>query len=279
MATYDATVTRIRDWANRDADVLSSENIKIFLQFAADEAYRLLRVPALELLREYNITSTGSKLAIPTDLTEFIQLRKVDDISLTGFTPYQAKADIQSFYSERTAVYDYYVWTRERNDIVIYPDFIDGETYQLYYYGRQDALNVRYEVNADNDEADNLYFGVDQTALETAVMDAESANVFLTDPTLRDDIVTIPSDTPDDDPDIADGLYLGMLTNNWLRDENEKIILFGALMEAFDFLDEQEQSGKYREKFFKEIQALNTEEMNRKARGGNVQVHYIAPLI
>ena len=283
MATYDATVTRIRDWANRDAEVLSSANIKIFLQFAADEAYRLLRVPALELIREYTITTTGSKLAIPSDLTEFIQLRKVEADSLTGFTPYQAKADIQSFYSERTAVYDYYFWTRERNDIVVCPEFIDGEKYQLYYYGRQDALNVRYEAIKANEDEENLYVATTEALLIEAVEMAESDNVFDTDPTLRDDITPITDNDPDsddfDDTKLSNGFYLGMLTDNWLRDENEKIVLFGALMEAFDFLDEQEQSGKYREKFFNEIQALNTEEMNRKARGGNVQVHYIAPLI
>ena len=224
MATYAETVIRVRDWANRDDTVLPDMKIDIFLQFAADEAYRLLRIPALECLTQYTIDidedeEIKDRLAIPTNLTEFIQFRKKTDESNSGYIPFQAKSDVQSFFNEYTVKYDHYFWTRDRGDIVLYPEYVDGEEYELYFYGRQDALDAR----------------------------------------------------EDDAPDTN--------TPNWLRDENEKIILFGALAEAFDYLDEPEQAGKYREKFYKEIQALNTEETMRKSRGGNVQIHYNAPLI
>ena len=68
--------------------------------------------------------------------------------------------------------------------------------------------------------------------------------------------------------------YIGNEVAHWLRDENEKVLLYGALSEAFAYLQDDEQSKKYNELFYQEIGALNDEDNKRGASGGNVQINY-----
>ena len=74
-------------------------------------------------------------------------------------------------------------------------------------------------------------------------------------------------------------LYTGDEVDHWLRDENERIVLFGALLEAFNYLDEQDQVQKFGAMFEKEIDELNREEKMRQAVGGNVSVNFTSHLI
>ena len=242
MATYNELLQDFLDWSNRDIEVFGggelTENrlIQRFFQYAADEAYRQLKIPAIEWLHTYdaidteNLINTASinrfaKLPIPANLTEFIQLRKRDPNSTTGYVTYQAKSDIQSFLNEFTYKYDDFYYTREQGDLIVScPQ--PGDVFELYYYGRLAALHLTGTV-------------VDDTVPENEQI----------------------------------------VYNNWLVEENERTILFGALAEAFDYLDEAEQSQKYRGKFIAEIETLNDEERRRLSRGGNVQMHFIAPLI
>ena len=66
----------------------------------------------------------------------------------------------------------------------------------------------------------------------------------------------------------------GLHVPNWLRDENERILLMGALAEVFFYLQEDDQAQKYSALFQQEIQELNNEDVMRNASGGNVQVNF-----
>ena len=70
-------------------------------------------------------------------------------------------------------------YTREQNDLILCPNLVTGETYELYYYGRAPMV-----ADTDSDAV------------------------------------------------------------NWLRDQNQKILLFGALAEAFDYLNEPEDAAR-----------------------------------
>ena len=83
MATplYDALVAKVRDWANRDAETLPTSIIQDSLRYAADIAYRELRVPSVETVVTYTISEAQNgtdALTIPDDLSEFISLRRRD---------------------------------------------------------------------------------------------------------------------------------------------------------------------------------------------------------
>ena len=53
--TYTELTTLVRNWCNRDADVVSDAIIKDCLKYAADKAYRTLRVPPLENVVTYEV--------------------------------------------------------------------------------------------------------------------------------------------------------------------------------------------------------------------------------
>lgn len=70
--------------------------------------------------------------------------------------------------------------------------------------------------------------------------------------------------------------YVGTLVYNWLRDDNERILLMGALAEAFAYLQDDDQAQKYLAMFISEIDELNDEDNKRNASGGNLQMSYSA---
>ena len=68
--------------------------------------------------------------------------------------------------------------------------------------------------------------------------------------------------------------WVGALSANWLRDENERILLFGSLKQIFIYLNDNTEIEKYQALFSSQIESLNREENARKARGGNVAISF-----
>ena len=132
--TYADLIKLVRNWSNRDMEVLDNDAlIGDFLRYAADKAYRHLRVAPLEHTVVYReglqdaTTSTNNRfasvteLAIPADLIEFIQIRGVDADGRTTRL-FNEKADVRTFndlYSEKYS--DLAFWTRQGNCILLAP--------------------------------------------------------------------------------------------------------------------------------------------------------------
>lgn len=307
MATYTEMVDMVSDWSNRDTSVLSYETIKTMINFASDNAYRTLRVPALEFLKKYDAividsTITNNRLAIPSDAIEFIQLRKQSsDHVYSDYDIYASKLDIKSFYQDWMDTDQRYFYAREQNDLVVFPDQKAGELYELLYYRRLPEANARYSVvtgnghsvsNFANHKADNtfqtnayLWKGSSKVNLmngmkvvtNAAAYAAEGPNVFTRDLALEDQIFEVTSGTAT--TALPVGFYLGKLAANWLRDSNEKVILYGALSEAFTYLNEPAQNQMYVAKFNQEIASLNDENDSRNWSGGTVSTHFDSHLI
>ena len=304
MATYTELVDMVADWSNRDRDVLSYATIKTMINFAADNAYRTLRVPALEFLKQYDAividsTITNNRLAIPSDAIEFIQLRKTSsDHVYSDYDIYASKLDVKSFYQDWMDTDQRYFYTREQNDLLVFPDQKVGELYELLYYRRLPEANARYSVvegngsSFVNHKADttfqtngylwkgstkvNLMNGI-KVAINDGSYPAEGPNVFTRDPALEDQIFEVTSSNTT--TALGVGFYLGKLAANWLRDSNEKILLYGALAEAFLYLNEPAQNQMYLAKATAEIQSLNAEDNTRNWSGGTISAHYDSHLI
>ena len=271
--TYDEMITLVRNWSNRDIEVLPDAIIQDSLRWAADKAYRRLRIPPLEHTVIYdeamllaatsssnNRFSSVTELQIPADLIEFIQIRETDSEGRTTRL-FNEKTDVRTFndlYSEKYS--DIAYWTRFGNCIQLSPGFGsvgtnfgssgvgNSNAIELYYYRRLPALDSRYAVTLDNYRA-----GLLETAagvLIPASMDYTQAEL--------------------------DGLtgVVGSNIPNWLREENERILLMGALAEVFFYLQENEEGQKYAALFTQEIDELNDEDRQRTASGGNVQVNF-----
>ena len=295
--TYTQLIDLVRRWSNRDLEVLPNTIVADAVRYAADKAYRTLRVPPLEHTVIYDSaalvaasTSTNNRfssvteLAIPTDLVEFIQIRGVDSQGRTT-RMFNEKADVRTFndiYAERYN--DAAVWTRQGNCILLAPAVGNAgtnygstgvgqeETIELYYYRRLPALHARFDVSAANANL-NLNTTTMPTLDPTGISSLTDMNA----------LEYIPSGTLN----IADGMYsdpamgttgtvtvYGEPVPNWLRDENERVVLMGALAELFFYLQENEEANKYAQLFSQEIAELNNEDQMRNASGGNVQVNF-----
>ena len=251
MATYEQLRDKVISWSNRDREVFGRDEttqnaqLKDFMQYAADKAYRILRVPALEKTYVYTIDEVAHAawienncLPIPADLTEFISLIKTEGTGVSGeYTlVYDEKADYRTFSNRYSNKYSSSYWTRRGGDMLLaeFPGVGPGDVFELYYYGRLPAL-------------DSVYNQEQVTELEA-----------------RGVTGLVPDESP---------------VPNWLRDENERVVLFGALAEAFAYLGEDEAQQKYMAMFQQEINELNKEEAMRRASGGNVQTHFNSNLL
>ena len=271
---FDALVALVRSWANRDVEALPDAIIQDSIRYAADKAYRTLRVPPLEHIVTYdrdtlvantansnNRFSSVTTLAIPGDLIEFIQIREIDDGGRTTRL-FNEKADVRTFRDLDAEKYsDLAYWTRERGNILLAPGFGnvgtnfgssgvgEADALELYYYRRLPALNARYDRTLANyrlgllEMADGTDIAADSTYTQAQF-------------------------------DALDSTVVGQEVPNWLRDENERIVLFGGLAECFAYLQEDDQAQKYGALFYQEIAELNNEDVMRNASGGNVQMNF-----
>ena len=304
--TYAESIALLRRWSNRDIEVLSNDIIADCLRYAADKAYRQLRIPPLEHTVTYteealmaatsnsnNRFSSVTELAIPADLTEFIQIREIDDFGRTTRL-FNEKTDVRTFndlYAEKYN--DFAFWTRQGNCILLAPGFGNvGQNFgstgtgnstslELYYYRRLPALHARYNITAANANL-RLNTMVDaDNPLPTEVPGLLRLSTNTTSNQNALEVVPVGmlnrTGTTFSDPAAGTTGSIQMFGNpvpNWLRDENERVILMGGLAEVFFYLQENEEAQKYAALFTQEMAELNKEEMMLRSSGGNVQVNF-----
>lgn len=282
--SHSEFITLVREWANRDSEVLSDAIISNCLNYAADKTYRYLRIVPLEAIVTYDsaaltaattaattFTDSKTELKVPADLIEFIQIREVDANNNTTRV-FNQKVDIRTFNDSMTQMLDSY-WSRQADTIMLAPGFGQQGSMgnpvaiELYYYKRLPAIDATYTVTAAN------YSGglLDQSTQGTT----GASPLYLV--TLSG--VTTAYDTFSAASAVGTPLtvyFVGKEVAHWLRDENERLLLMGGLAEVFYFLQEEDQAQKYNALFMQEIKDLNDEDKKRNAKGGNVQVNYTA---
>lgn len=286
--TYDELVALVRTWCNRDEEVVSDAIIKDSLKYAADKAYRTLRVPPLENVATYektlldagttasnNLQGSITEIQLPYDLIEFIQIREVDTAGLTTRV-FNEKLDIRTFndaLSEKYTNLNY--WARQQNVVFLTPGFGDGSTssqankIELYYYRRLPALNALYAVTVLNYNAGFLT----TTGAGSGV--TGSALLYFNSNTGTTAYATqSAAQSADAGGTVTSTYYIGTLVPNWLRDQNQRVLLFGALAEVFAYVQDDQQAAKYNQAFLAEIAELNDEDAKRNASGGNLQVNF-----
>ena len=145
------------------------------IKYAADKAYRTLRVPPLEHTVQYSAAQLSAntvasnnrfgsitELCIPSDLIEFMYIRGVDSGGRTT-RMFNEKADIRTFYDLYAEKYnDYAFWSRHGNNILLAPGYGQtGSNYgstgvgpeeciELHYYRRLPAFYARYDATIAN---------------------------------------------------------------------------------------------------------------------------------
>ena len=280
--TYTELTTLVRNWCNRDEEVVSDAIIQDCLKYAADKAYRTLRIPPLENVAIYDSTLltaataigqsglTITELQLPFDLIEFIQIKELDSAGKV-LRVFNEKLDVRTFNdvnSEKYSNQNY--WTRSRNLALLTPGFNatgTASTIELMYYRRLPALNALYAVTVLNYNAGFL------TTVGAGSGVADSAQLFFAGNTGTKAYATAAEAAAAGGAQ-TNAYYIGTLVPNWLRDQNERVLLMGALAEIFSFTQEDDQAQKYGTMFYNEIKELNDEDGKRNASGGNLQVNF-----
>ena len=306
--TYSDLIGLVRRWSNRDVEVAPNDIIADCLRYAADKAYRTLRVAPLEATINYtaaqlvagtvdsnNRFSSTTELFIPEDLIEFIQIREIDNEGRTT-RMFNEKTDVRTFndlYAFKKN--DFAYWTRQGNCVLLAPGFGNTGTnfgstgvgepsgIEMYYYRRLPALHARYDVSAANANLQlnsiilpTVVAGVSRLSTSTDAGEPEVIPVGTLNQETINGITTFVAPAAGTVGTVT--LY-GNTVTNWLKDENERIVLFGALAELFSYLQENEEAQKYGAMFGQEIKELNSEDQMRNASGGNIQVNYNGGLI
>ena len=151
---YDALVTKVRSWVNRDSNIMTDELVADFLDYSADFCYRKLRIPPLEHTYTYSaVTSSGvgeTTLTLPTDLSEIIQIRKLD--SEGNSYVFDEKLSLLAM-QDNDYTHKQESYARKGPSIIFYPEAKLGDIYEVHYYRRLTDLDARYLVNQTNIDA------------------------------------------------------------------------------------------------------------------------------
>jgi hypothetical protein len=292
MATpkYNTLVAKVRDWSNKpNTNTIPDSVIESCLSYSADECYRNLRIPPLEFTTRYTVVAADNSgennlstqfgeaftsFLIPDDLTQFNYVRTVSTTT-TVSQVFNEITDKRTFFDICSEKYSAYNWMWSDNKLYIHPQLAVGSQIEINYYRRLASLDALYDVIPTNyivglQDASQLYLtlgtisdtplyfsgtGVDERCFDTL----QEATLYNTPVTTK--------------------YYQGREVPNWLRDENERLLMWGALTNLGGYLFDDKMEMRYKEKFETNIISLNKEEKFRRAAGGNVQIHFNSSLI
>jgi hypothetical protein len=297
MATprYDALVDKVRDWSNKpEVNTIPDSVIEDCLDYSADECYRLLRIPPLEEVVRYTVTADDNlgensaglpygnaytSFYIPEDLTQFVYIRTIaqDNIG-TSYSTFPSNVskvfneitDKRTFFDLYSEKYSVYNWMWEKNKIYIHPQLAVGAIVEIHYYKRLPALNAVYNVSPINyiislSDANQPYLEL--------VASGGTNLYFSTKDGVTKCFSTIEAATAYNTP-VTTKMYTGKEVPNWLRDQNERMLIWGALYNLGAYLFDEKMEQRYQGKFLENISSVNSEEKFRRASGGNVQINF-----
>ena len=252
---------------------------------------------------EPNFRVNRSRLRVPGDTVSFIHIRAFgravrDDTMArrimvdSAGTPvvsqdrdsgivFNEKTDVRTYYDFFGEKTSYSFWTRHGNELLVAGDIQEDTVLELHYYRRLPALDARLALTVDEVNALGAYTGMapdamtDQVTVGSNTYEAISTAAYTALTTLEQRTYILLENVPVGNT-LENFPYVRSttLTNHWLRDQNERVLLFGALYHVFDYLQEDDQAQKYLARYTESISELNNEERNRRASGGNVQINY-----
>jgi hypothetical protein len=298
---FDAIVNKTRDYINKpDAATVPDSIIKDSLKYAADECYRLLRIPPLEYTVTYTVTAEDNSgenslglpygnaytsFVIPNNLITFNYIRTLAESNAE--TPYSTFpsniskvfneiTDKRTFFDAYSEKYSVYNWMWSDNKIFIHPQLAVGATIEINYYRRLPDLDALFAVIPVNyltglSDANQPYLSLTGVITDTPLYFAGTGvnlRVFVTLAEATAYGLTQPITT------VTTKYYIGKEVPNWLRDENERLLIWGAVYNMGGYLFDDKMEARYGKKFMDVVESLNKEEKWRRASGGNVQMNF-----
>lgn len=298
MATprYDALVAKVRDWSNKpEINTIPDSVIQDCLSYSADECYRLLRIPPLETTVTYTVSADDNvgdnsmglpygnaytSFNIPEDLTQFSYVRTLAQENIgTSYSTYPSNVskvfnevtDSRTFFDLYSEKYSVYNWMWQDNKIFIHPQLAVGAVVEIHYYKRLPSLNAVYSVIPINyiinlSDANQPYLSLTGVSTDTPLYFSTASSVTKCFSTYAEAAAY--------NPTVTTKYYVGTEVDNWLRDQNERLLIWGALFNLGAYLFDDKMEQRYFAKFSENIQSLNKEEKWRRSLGGNVQTNF-----
>ena len=242
MATYTELTARVKDWANRTD--LSDDIIGDFLDISVKRVNNILRIPPMETIVRYTgLTAEQTTLAVPSDLIEVIEL-KILNADETVKTLFEAKDSTRAFDSKNgngSWTGSVATFTRRAGDFVLSQKLDADDIVELYYYRVLPALDATYP----------------STELNCTTVGSVAAGTW-----------SNPGGEGVCDP-VGGGL-IGDEVPNWFRDEQDDLLLYGALTELFNYLGEASDATRWNDKYEFKLTELKDEENKRTWSGGTI---------
>jgi hypothetical protein len=252
MATpkFDALVAKVRDWANKpEINTITDSVIQDCLAYSGDECYRKLRIPPLEYTVRYVVTADDNSgenslglpygnaytsFSIPEDLTQFNYIRTIaQENTGTAYSTFPSNVskvfneitDKRTFFDLYSEKYSVYNWMWQDGKIFIHPQLAVGAIVEINYYRRLSALNALYTVLPINyliglTDAQQPYLEL-VTSGGTNLYFSTSGGITKCFGTLAEATAY--------NPTVTTKMYIGREVSNWLRDSNERLLVWGAL--------------------------------------------------
>jgi hypothetical protein len=277
MATpkYDAILAKVRDWSNKpESNTIPDSVIASCLSYSADECYSKLRIPPLEITVKYTVDSGDNPtdtpyttFFVPEDLTQFNFIRTFEDSSHV----FNEITDKRTFFDSHSEKYNGHSWMWMDNKVFIRPQLTVGDVLELNYYRRLPALDAQFSVIPVNyiiglADADQPYVTLTGVGTDTPLYFSTSGSIQR--------VFASSAEAAVYDPTVTTKYYVGKEVDNWLRDSNERLLIWGALFNLGAYLFDDKMEARFKGKFEDNILTLNKEEKWRRASGGNVRMNF-----
>jgi hypothetical protein len=298
MATprFDALVAKVRDWSNKpEINTIPDSVIQDCLSYSADECYRQLRIPPLEATTIYTVAAGDNSgenslglpygnaytsFDIPEDLTQFVYIRTLAQENIgTAYSTFPSNVskvfnevtDTRTFFDLYSEKYSVYNWMWKDGKIYIHPQLAVGAEVEIHYYRRLPALNATYSVTPINyliglSDAEQPYLSLTGVNTDTPLYFSTASSVMKCFATYAEAAAY--------NSTVTTKYYIGKEVSNWLRDNNERLVVWGGLYNLGAYLFDETMEKRYEKRFNETLFSLNKEEKWRRASGGNVQVNF-----
>jgi len=251
MAIIDQVTLRtgVADWLNRSD--LTDAQIDDFVVIGEARLYEELRVPTLEVVQSFSVTSTNSSFIIPSGLIEIKEIKldatdKDDDVVLS-------RVDSKTFTNNKIS----HAYTRQAGNFLLTDKSGNQEasgTYTMTYYKAGDPIGTySTSVTAGAFVVDKYYkiLTVGNTSFTGIGASANTVGVIFK----------------------ATGVGSGtgtayVETIPWILGTEFETILFATAAVGSTFLGDIEMEQKFNELTMRKVGALNQKEIKASTKGG-----------
>jgi hypothetical protein len=263
MATIIDQVTLragVADWLNRSD--LTDAKIDDFIAIGNATIYEQLRIPPLEVIQSFAVTSTNSSIVIPSGFLEMIEL-KLDNAD-KDLTKILSRVDSKTFSNNRIS----HAYTRQGNNFLLTDENGEqkaGGTFIMTFFRAEDSVGSYPlpSVTAGNFIV-GKYYQIKTVGTTSFTSIGAASNTV-------------------DVKFKATGVGSGTGTAHqefipYILTEFE-IILYAACHAASVYLGDIEMSMKFKELMQTKINSLNQKEVRASMKGGGFASRFSSPLL